>query len=401
MKRSFVAIVSICVLIAVCLCGCGDTEQNTPAGGVVPQQTTGGSLRAALNVPESLSRTWYSNTGRTVIEVSAVVEFTEADAVPIIEVSAPDFTEAQISRFAEVVFEGRPYHAVESGKKAQSSLRYMNFDSDETYYDDYYSDNLPLYSVSALLNFGTDARFHRNHVSENISFYIAAGESFNDGEHSSCGGLSFGDALSKAEGYVSVFSPGMQYAGVEISRGSARGGIASSGTQSAADKFAYVFHFTKPYAGIAATYTNTDCVSGEDSYTASRRYECVNIMISEYGLEEVEWRAPYETVGVLEESAALLSFDEIADIAETMLPLKYASFERDGMTNSMLIDRITFGYTRVRMKDDPSRYMMVPAWDFFGMEAGWKTTANTVIPFESLITINAVDGTVIDRAYGY
>ena len=44
---------------------------------------------------------------------------------------------------------------------------------------------------------------------------------------------------------------------------------------------------------------------------------------------------------------------------------------------------------RVRSKNAPDTYELVPVWDFFTDD------------FESLLTVNAIDGTIIDRNYGY
>lgn len=87
--------------------------------------------------------------------------------------------------------------------------------------------------------------------------------------------------------------------------------------------------------------------------------------------------------------------------ATQMLPLKWAYHEHtweETTSKNMRVESITFGYTRVLMKDAPTRYMMVPVWDFFGyFEASGANKAEDY----SLLTINAIDGSVIDREYGY
>ena len=77
---------------------------------------------------------------------------------------------------------------------------------------------------------------------------------------------------------------------------------------------------------------------------------------------------------------------------------------------------------RVREKDS-DRYLMVPAWDFFGKTMnefdhvvngvthggvdGFVVDENNQVPDydgvepRSLLTINAIDGTIIDRGAGY
>ena len=50
-------------------------------------------------------------------------------------------------------------------------------------------------------------------------------------------------------------------------------------------------------------------------------------------------------------------------------------------------------------KNNPLEYILTPVWDFFGS----RTTDYGEFAYTdySLCTINATDGTVIDRKYGY
>ena len=61
---------------------------------------------------------------------------------------------------------------------------------------------------------------------------------------------------------------------------------------------------------------------------------------------------------------------------------------------------IRLGYARVLKQDETGVGLLVPAWDFFGT----VTDADGAVfddPDQSLLTINAIDGTIIDRAAGY
>ena len=49
--------------------------------------------------------------------------------------------------------------------------------------------------------------------------------------------------------------------------------------------------------------------------------------------------------------------------------------------------------------DEPAHYQLIPVWDFFG-----RRILNDQVYDQynnALLTINAMDGTVIDRQYGY
>ena len=72
-----------------------------------------------------------------------------------------------------------------------------------------------------------------------------------------------------------------------------------------------------------------------------------------------------------------------------MLPLKFAAYENTCGKSTYTVNQIKLGYMRVRSKNAPDTYELVPVWDFFTDD------------FESLLTVNAIDGTIIDRNYGY
>ena len=62
----------------------------------------------------------------------------------------------------------------------------------------------------------------------------------------------------------------------------------------------------------------------------------------------------------------------------------------------MEIGKITLGLMRIQNKDDEDNYTLIPVWDVFE-----KNTLNGQIDTMSMMTINAMDGSVIDRTVGY
>lgn len=67
--------------------------------------------------------------------------------------------------------------------------------------------------------------------------------------------------------------------------------------------------------------------------------------------------------------------------------------------NNHYIKEIRLGYMCTMDRDRPERHLLIPVWDFYGereFRDGYYTFDN-----QSLFTINAMDGTVIDRDYGY
>ncbi|MEG0126040.1 MAG: DUF6034 family protein [Clostridia bacterium] len=165
----------------------------------------------------------------------------------------------------------------------------------------------------------------------------------------------------------------------------------------------YVFRFTHRIGDAHVTYedsaTGGALDSQNDTYTLPFYYERFWVALNESGVMGMEYVSPYEVIGTLTEDVTLLPFDSVLSIANATLPLKYASAAQYG-DMSLDIDRIVLGYTRVTIKNAPDRYQLIPAWDFMGYvtfpDGHKQGDGNT-----SLLCVNAMDGTIIDRAYGY
>ena len=69
------------------------------------------------------------------------------------------------------------------------------------------------------------------------------------------------------------------------------------------------------------------------------------------------------------------------------------------------VDQIRFGLTRVTEQNKRNSGLMVPCWDFFGtvtyaMESDGQTKLYEDGPVP-ILTINAIDGSIINRSLGY
>ena len=62
---------------------------------------------------------------------------------------------------------------------------------------------------------------------------------------------------------------------------------------------------------------------------------------------------------------------------------------RDG--ESLTVDRITLGMMRVQNENNENDFTLIPVWDVFSTQLGDY----------SLVTVNAMDGSIITRENGY
>lgn len=74
--------------------------------------------------------------------------------------------------------------------------------------------------------------------------------------------------------------------------------------------------------------------------------------------------------------------------------------ENDGQAKAVTVRDIRLGYMRVLKQDEAGVGLLVPVWDFFG-DVDYENSRGFTNPDTSLLTINAVDGSIIDRSRGY
>ena len=189
----------------------------------------------------------------------------------------------------------------------------------------------------------------------------------------------------------------------------------------------YGVHLYRVVDGIPITYTYEDggVITGEDAEKWSQAmengddyvsevvywpYEEMMLMYNNDGFHTFEWKNPYTIEDISGEYVFLLPFSDISNIFEEMLLKKQAdNFNNEGDTVDIQVDEVVLSYMRVREKGSLEG-TLIPVWDFFGTKT-YKNAAGEVdlvldrvydgvLP-ESMMTINAMDGTIVDRRLGY
>ena len=156
--------------------------------------------------------------------------------------------------------------------------------------------------------------------------------------------------------------------------------------------------YTRSLGGIPITYTDDAWVAVAmtpgGSYQAPWPYETLLFYVTDDGIVGLKWLSPYELGGAVTEDSALMPFPDVMDIFEKMYIVANAS-----ASQRVTVTDIRLGYVRVLKQDETGVGLLVPAWDFFGTVA--DENENFTRPDHSFLTINAVDGSIIDRATGY
>lgn len=126
-----------------------------------------------------------------------------------------------------------------------------------------------------------------------------------------------------------------------------------------------------------------------------------------YGqLASVTWFDPIEVLSVENENVPLLSFDEIMKIFEKQI---FMNIYLDGTENTVVVTDVYFSY-RCVPKRDSDQYYLLPVWDFVGYDTIFGTgkgvsdtlyRGSGTIHKASLLTVNAIDGSILNEFLGY
>ena len=179
------------------------------------------------------------------------------------------------------------------------------------------------------------------------------------------------------------------------------------------DEQCYILNFTKEYNGFNETFEITSGMRS-DGFNNFRLYERMFFWINDEGILRFSWTNPISFKETLSENIKLISFGEIQTIFKQQIKNVHLwNDESDVINRIIVIDNITLGLMRV-LQPNSEEYLLIPVWDFFGSEIyqyseDSKTqyildNNNQIIEKRELVsflTINAIDGSIIDRQQGY
>ena len=372
----------LCLIFALCL-------PLTALAETVPER---------VGAPATWQGEFLSNTGLTHVYVDMTIEVPEVNAIPIYAVKQHVFTMEEITRFADLMLgdgqwhqtsydtdhvEGEPRYLTGEYAGDAGILYYCDLENDErqSVYADYaILKAMPHWYILPSLSFSTpfERHFGRN---------ICAEE----------------EAIAMANTVVERLAPDMHLDGINPQKD---GKYMSHRTGNRnGDDYGHRLYYERSVDGIRITsVAQQGAEDAEELHNPVLPYEKLWIDVGEKGIFDVHWENPIDITGMIEEDCELLPFDKIMDIFGTIAPLTIQNTEYE-RNNNLYIDHAVLGYMCLQKRGDPTDYRLVPVWDFFGErtigpERYGKRGSGEDYDL-SLLTINAIDGTIIDRTYGY
>ena len=170
---------------------------------------------------------------------------------------------------------------------------------------------------------------------------------------------------------------------------------------------AYHVIFKRCANGVIETCTDKRAFSNE--YSEPWEYERIDFIIDDAGVFRFEYNAPYEVVESVLDKTELLPFERIREVFERMIVIVNNGYdenerikEGDGFEHH--IYHIRLGLASVP-EEGRETGLLVPAWDFIGSACARSNGKGDLSQLDenercSFLTINAVDGSIIDRS-GY
>ncbi len=176
-------------------------------------------------------------------------------------------------------------------------------------------------------------------------------------------------------------------------------------------KCVWFLRYARSVDNVPVTYTVYDCMKvEEDNQSAPWSYEDMTFAIDDSGFVGFTWRSPYSVSDTVTQNANLISFDDVTDVFETMSMAVhawdgYAEGSPDLKAVDIKVDHIQFGLTRITEENKRDSGLLIPVWDFFGTTTQIIEQNGQSREFDDgpipILTINAIDGSVINRSLGY
>ena len=177
----------------------------------------------------------------------------------------------------------------------------------------------------------------------------------------------------------------------------------------------YWVHCVRTVRSVKTAFNTDMTADPEDMFGPAWRYENMSFRMAREGVVSFEWFAPVKVCDTVVENATLLPFEKIMDRFLWIVNTKFAADMnlknpdlKYGATtqNRYDIDRIELTLQRIQEPNEWDSALLVPVWNFYGVNT--RTEVEDYEEYEfveyrynSVISINAIDGSIIDVHKGY
>jgi len=469
MKKKTMRVLSAALAVTL-LSGCGAAQTNTPAETSVNQamllEKSAQPQESAYTFPEKFTGDWTGQEGKLTIHADAQVVAELGTALPTATVEPREFNQEDVDNLLKVFLKGEPlYSHVQTKQELQEHLDYIN-SPDWTSDPGKPSDPASLEARRKELNAWYTAEIAKAPEEKPIL------HGFSDSDDPKrIGGTATVDGIKWEVSIRNDIDGGWTAAYIErtdykyrdysiqlpdaskeesIARGNAL--MQALGLQNfvltdaqqwsvelPGDNGVWRLYYAPTVNGIPVSGSRTDRTAMLDDGTLHQSYqywvysaseetnpdtvswylENIYLDVGKDGILSFHWTAPSTQPVVRQAESTLLPFEEIAAIADTMLPEVIVGPKEtpltqldqyNGFDTRMDVDITKVSLSLMRIRDKGSlQGTIVPVWDFWGTSDWYDAEPNAYgyqekgmnYDFQPMLTLNAVDGTVVDRQLGY
>lgn len=169
----------------------------------------------------------------------------------------------------------------------------------------------------------------------------------------------------------------------------------------------YVVRCLRNVNGVSVASTGDEMYT-DSEFSVQWNYESCLIFIDDTGLVGFQWKSPLKIKKAVVASAKMLPWSDIQNIFESMIVIQAspaAKSRPDGETLTFVLDRVELSLQRIIEQNSYTTGLLVPVWNFYGRYRYDKIdgTSNYTaeIPFWPQLSVNAIDGSVINMLQGY
>lgn len=464
-RLNLIILACICIVFVLTACQPTPEEKivvgKNDGSQEVIYETASGSQ--SFDYPESWQETFSSEDDKVVIDINANLEVPDVDAFPVVNVAPADISNEDMKELVRYFFEGPVYDSTDKRTRAEIQEEILELKADMQSLQQngtvhntshiFSEEEIPqrLEAIERLIsqleaklenapeaierspsniefteneagdrdcsfvdtssgdyNKIMGAHFYEDNKSGFVYYKRYTGEEYTvesellntklngvDMEPEEAEGLA--KQMLKDIGFDDVITVGRYIAGYD--------GIHDTLSPVTASPQCYVFYFSQSIKGIPVTYFyGYEGTSGFDEYTFPWSPEVIEVDVDDNGILKFHWSNPSMARDILNNNVALLSWDKIKDIACRQFRIKSIGEYFGGTDKQKItieINKITLGMMHIAKQDNQQEFMYVPVWDFFGEYDDEQSDMLELNRAYSFLTINAINGSIIDRGLGY
>lgn len=468
MKKKTMRMLSAALAVTL-LSGCGAAQTNTPAETSVNQamllEKSAQPQESAYTFPEKFTGDWTGQEGKLTIHADAQVVAELGTALPTATVEPREFTQEDVDNLLKVFLKGEPlYSHVQTKQELQGHLDYINspdWTSDPGKPSDpaslearrkelnawYTAEIAKAPEEKPILHGFSDSddpkRIGGTATVDGIKWEVSIRNDIDGGwtaayiertdykyrdysiqlpDASKEESIARGNALMQALGLDNFVLTDAQQWSVELPGDNGIWRLYYAPTVNGFPVAGVRQDTTQTHDGTVYQdyqYWDYACKDSENPDTVSWYLENILLDVGKDGVLCFAWTAPSTRPVVRQAESTLLPFEEIASIADAMLPEVIVGPKEtpltqldqyNGFDTRMDVDITKVSLSLMRIRDKGSlQGTTVPVWDFWGTSDWYDAEPNAYgyqekgmrYEYQPMLTLNAVDGTVVNRQLGY